>query len=95
MPDASFYTNPFFWALMSMFGMVGATSLFSKHSLRRSRIFVAIVLILITVGRIVFVDMHAKIARPHQFGAAHEAGDRPRHMIGKPKSDADGDEQQQ
>ena len=55
MPEASFYTNPFFWALMSMFGMVGATSLFSIHKLRRRVVFVTIALILVTVGRIVLV----------------------------------------
>jgi protein-S-isoprenylcysteine O-methyltransferase Ste14 len=53
MMEPYFYTNPFFWALISMLGMVGATSLFSIHKLRRNGIFVSIVLILVTVGRFV------------------------------------------
>jgi len=55
MPESAFYTNPFFWALISMTGMVGATSIFSKHKYKRSITFVAVSLILITIGRIVLV----------------------------------------
>jgi len=55
MSALDFYKDPFFWALMSMFGMVAGTSIFSKHALRRSRIFVAMLLILVLVGRFVFV----------------------------------------
>jgi protein-S-isoprenylcysteine O-methyltransferase Ste14 len=54
-PEPTFHTNPFFWALMSMLGMVGATSLFAKHELRRSFFFVAISLTLVTIGRLVLV----------------------------------------
>ncbi len=38
-----------------MLGMVGATSLFAKHRLRRSIIFVSFSLILVTIGRVVLV----------------------------------------
>ncbi len=55
MNATTFYTDPFFWALTSMFGMVGATSLFSRQSFRDNTAFVAIVLVLVTVGRIVLV----------------------------------------
>ena len=55
MPESTFYTNPFFWALLSMLGMVGATSLFARHRLRHSLVFVSITLTLVTVGRIVLV----------------------------------------
>jgi protein-S-isoprenylcysteine O-methyltransferase Ste14 len=50
-----FYTNPFFWALASMLGMVGATSLFAGHGLRRSALFVSASLVLVMAGRIVLV----------------------------------------
>ncbi len=55
MPALDFHTNPFFWALISMLGMVGATSLFSKHKFRRSVIFVTVALILVTIGRVLLV----------------------------------------
>ena len=55
MPGFTFYTDAFFWALISMLGMVGATSLFAKHKLRRSVIFVSAALALVTIGRIVLV----------------------------------------
>jgi protein-S-isoprenylcysteine O-methyltransferase Ste14 len=55
MQDWSFYTKPFFWALLSMLGMVGAASLFSRHMLKSSSVFVAAVLTLVTAGRIVLV----------------------------------------
>ena len=55
MSEPTFFTNPFFWALLSMFGMVGATSLFAKHRLRRSTLFVSVILTLVTVGRLVLV----------------------------------------
>lgn len=51
----AFLVNPFFWAFLSMFGMVGATSIFTRQALRRSRLFVAAVLVLVTVGRAVLV----------------------------------------
>ncbi len=50
-----FYTDPFFWALLAMTGLAGATSLFSLHSLRRNLVFVATVLILVTAGRVILV----------------------------------------
>jgi len=50
-----FYANPFFWAMVSMLGMVGATSLFSEHKLRHSLWFVTIVLLLVTAGRFILV----------------------------------------
>ena len=55
MPESAFYTNPFFWALLSMTGMVGATSMFAKHKLKRSVTLVTVSLILVTAGRIVLV----------------------------------------
>ena len=55
MSETTFYTNPFFPAFLSMLGMVGATSLFSKHRLRRRVIFVSLSLILVTIGRVVLV----------------------------------------
>lgn len=55
MTNLSFYTDPFFWALLSMLGMVGATSLFTGHKLKHNPLFVGLVLILVTVGRIVLV----------------------------------------
>jgi protein-S-isoprenylcysteine O-methyltransferase Ste14 len=55
MSESAFYTNPFFWALLSMTGMMGATSLFSIYKLQRSITFVTAVLILVAAGRIVLV----------------------------------------
>jgi len=55
MTTANFSTDPFFWALTSMLGMVGATSLFSRQSFRDSTAFVTVVLILVTLGRILLV----------------------------------------
>ena len=55
MLETPFYSNPFFWALLSMLGMVGATSLFTRHKLRHNLLFVSAVLTLVTVGRIVLV----------------------------------------
>lgn len=55
MTTAHFYTDPFFWALTAMFGMVGATSLFSRQCFRDNTVFVSIVLILVTLGRILLV----------------------------------------
>jgi protein-S-isoprenylcysteine O-methyltransferase Ste14 len=55
MPETTFYTNPFFWAFLSMLGMVGATSLFSKHSLRHNVIFVSLSLVFVTIGRSLLV----------------------------------------
>jgi protein-S-isoprenylcysteine O-methyltransferase Ste14 len=54
-PQQTFLTDPFFWALLTMLGMVGATSLFSRQKFRHSGVFVAVTLILVTVGRIVLV----------------------------------------
>jgi len=53
--ETPFYTNAFFWALVSMLGMVAATSLFSRQSLRRSPLFVGLALTLVTAGRLVLV----------------------------------------
>jgi protein-S-isoprenylcysteine O-methyltransferase Ste14 len=55
MPETTFYTNPFFWALLSMLGMVGATSLFARHGLRHNILFVSFSLFLVTIGRAVLV----------------------------------------
>jgi protein-S-isoprenylcysteine O-methyltransferase Ste14 len=55
MPEANFYTDPFFWALLSAVGMAYATSIFSKHKLRRSRLLVGIALVLIFAGRVAMV----------------------------------------
>jgi protein-S-isoprenylcysteine O-methyltransferase Ste14 len=51
----AFYTNPFFWALISMFGLVAAASLGSGHRLGRNAAFVIFAIALVTVGRIVLV----------------------------------------
>jgi len=53
MTDFNFYTDPFFWAMVSMLGMVGATSLFSMQKLRHNLWFVGIVLLLVTTGRFI------------------------------------------
>lgn len=55
MTISHFYTDPFFWALLSMFGMVGATSIFVRQRLRHSFAFVTVVLTLVTAGRLVLV----------------------------------------
>jgi protein-S-isoprenylcysteine O-methyltransferase Ste14 len=55
MQESTFFTNPFFWAFLSMLGMVFATSLFARHRLRHSIVFVSFTLILVTVGRMVLV----------------------------------------
>lgn len=47
--------NPFFWGLVSMLGMTMATSLFSSHKLKRSKVFVFFALLFVTVGRIILV----------------------------------------
>lgn len=49
------YTSPFFWAFLSMIGLHGATLVVSGHRIVRSVPFVALVLALVTAGRIVLV----------------------------------------
>jgi protein-S-isoprenylcysteine O-methyltransferase Ste14 len=51
----SFYTSPFFWALVSMVGLCGATMAVSGHRIGRSLLFISAVLTLVTAGRIVLV----------------------------------------
>ena len=51
----SFYTSPFFWALVSMFGLYGATIAVSGHRVGRSLGYVAAALTLVTTGRLVLV----------------------------------------
>ncbi|MHC5081984.1 MAG: hypothetical protein ACYTHN_23525, partial [Planctomycetota bacterium] len=63
-------TNPFFWALLSMLGMVGATSLFTLHRLQRNFLFVSFSLILVTVGRFVLVLPFCKQPR-FEMGGLH------------------------
>jgi protein-S-isoprenylcysteine O-methyltransferase Ste14 len=55
MPNNAFYTNPFFWALLSMMGMAAGTSIFSKHRFRHSKIFVGTALTLIIAGRLILM----------------------------------------
>ncbi len=50
-----FYRNPFFWALISMMAMQGATSIFSGHKITRNLLFVSLVLVLVTIGRVLLV----------------------------------------
>jgi len=50
-----FFKDPFFWAMISMFGFVGATSMFSKHKYTNNIIFVSLSLLFVTVGRIILV----------------------------------------
>ncbi len=50
-----FYSSPFFWALVSMFGLHGATFFVSAHRVGRSLLFVSLVLALVTAGRFVLV----------------------------------------
>ena len=47
--------NPFFWAFVSLLGMVMATSIFSGHRLVRRRLFIPVTLLLVTAGRVVMV----------------------------------------
>lgn len=49
------FTSPFFWAFVSMLGLLCATSIFSAHPLARSRVFVATAILLFTLGRVVLV----------------------------------------
>ncbi len=51
----SFYTSPFFWALVSMIGLQGATHVVGGHRIGRSLWFVSLVLTLVTAGRIALV----------------------------------------
>jgi len=51
----TFYTSPFFWSLIAMFGLHGATSVVSGHRIGRNLSFVSLVLMLVTVGRVVLV----------------------------------------
>ena len=55
MIEIIFYKNLFFWALISMLGMVGATSLFNRHKLHHNLIFVSFVLTFVTIGRVILV----------------------------------------
>ena len=55
MSEQPFYTQPFFWAFISMLGLALATSLFTKHKYRRSIILVSIALVFTTIGRVVIV----------------------------------------
>jgi protein-S-isoprenylcysteine O-methyltransferase Ste14 len=55
MTQTAFYSNPFFWALLSMLGMVGASALFSLGKLHGKALYVTVVLVLVTAGRIVLV----------------------------------------
>lgn len=64
-----FYKNPFFWALISMLGMVGATSLFAIHKLRHNLFFVSLVLLLVTIGRIILVLPFCVQPRLNIFGS--------------------------
>jgi protein-S-isoprenylcysteine O-methyltransferase Ste14 len=50
-----FYTDPFFWALISMIGMQGATSIFTGQRVARNLLFVSLVLVLVTIGRVLLV----------------------------------------
>ena len=52
---ADLITDPLFWALVSMLGMLGAISIFSGSSWGKSRVFVGIALTLVTVGRVLLV----------------------------------------
>ncbi len=47
--------DPFLWALISMFGLVGAASCGSGQPLGRSALFVLLAIALVTIGRIVLV----------------------------------------
>jgi protein-S-isoprenylcysteine O-methyltransferase Ste14 len=51
----NFYTSPFFWALVSMFGLCSATIALSGHRIGHSLLYVFAVLTLVTAGRIVLV----------------------------------------
>lgn len=48
-------TNPFFWALISMFGLVGAISLFSGSKLKENRLFVYTMVAIFDGGKIIMV----------------------------------------
>jgi protein-S-isoprenylcysteine O-methyltransferase Ste14 len=51
----SFFTNPFFWALVSMGGLHGAGLVVSDHRLGRNPVVVTLLLTFVTVGRILLV----------------------------------------
>ena len=48
-------TNPFFWAFISMFGLVGAIIIFSGSKLKENRLFVYTMVTLFDGGKIIMV----------------------------------------
>lgn len=51
----SFYTNPFFWALVSLCGLYGAGLVVSEYRIGRNWGVVTLALTLVTIGRILLV----------------------------------------
>lgn len=51
----SFYTNPFFWALVSLCGLYGAGLVVSDHRVGRNMGLITLSLTLVTIGRILLV----------------------------------------
>lgn len=49
------FTNPFFWAFISMFGLVGAIMLFSGSTLKENRLFIYTMVTLFDGGKIIMV----------------------------------------
>ncbi|RMF75920.1 MAG: DUF1295 domain-containing protein [Acidobacteria bacterium] len=48
-------TSPFFWALVSLIGIHAATVAVSGHPIGRNRAFIALALVMVTLGRVVLV----------------------------------------
>ena len=51
----SFYTDPFFWALVSLLGLQGAGLVASGHRIGRNLLFTSLMLTFVTVGRVLLV----------------------------------------
>ena len=47
--------DPFFWALISMFGLVGAQAVVGSNGLRRSRVMGFFIVAIFALGRVVLV----------------------------------------